>query len=220
MTNLCVQHVAKSFSKQLQLGSIVGNLEWTFDVPTGTLSFGNVHNWNAEILGTESHQANTWLWAWANTGSNLPPALIQASLQMKQLGEQQQIPELTEPQVPLTEKVNGHVLSMITSGVCDADAYYCGPYDGGAAFVLIKDPLFPHSTEPPLSQLVRAFPQAISAFAIPDHRLALTSYLDQFGIAYTIDGHTVAVTENGGTVMTATFDEHRRLTNLEAKLGG
>ena len=152
-----------------------------FDVPTGTLSFGTTHRWHAQILGTESHETNTWLWAWANTGSNLPFALIQASLQMKQLGEQQQIPELTEPQIPLTDEINGHVLSMIASGVCDADAYYRGPYDGGAAFLLIKDAKFPPSKEPPLARLAHFFPQAISAFSIPDHRLALTSYLDQYG---------------------------------------
>ena len=34
---------------------------------------------------------------------------------------------------------------MIASGVCDADAYYRGPYEGGAAFLLIKDERFPRS---------------------------------------------------------------------------
>ena len=83
LTQRLVSGAIVAFKQQLHLGDLVGDLPWAFDVPTGTLSFGDLH-WHAQILGTESHQTNTWLWAWANTGSNLPPALIQASLQMKQ----------------------------------------------------------------------------------------------------------------------------------------
>jgi hypothetical protein len=153
MMDLCVRHVVASFVKQVQLSAILRILDqWTFDVTTGTLSVGKDLHWHAEILGTESHETNTWLWAWANTGSNLPSALTQASLQMKRLGEEQTIPELTQPQLPLTADINGHVLSMIASGVCDGDAYYRGPYDGGAAFLLIKDDKFPRSQEHPLGK--------------------------------------------------------------------
>ena len=152
---LLTEYVVKSFSMQLHLIELVGHKGWKLSVPTGTLSFGLGVHWNAQILGTESNETNTWLWAWANTASNLPPALIQASLQMKRLGEEQNIPELTQPQIPLTVEINGHVLSMIASGVCGADAYYRGPYDGGAAFLLIKDEKFPRNQEPPLSASCR-----------------------------------------------------------------
>jgi hypothetical protein len=97
----------------------------------------------------------------------------------------------------LSKDVNGHVLAMIASGVCEADAYYRGPYEGGAAFLLIKDAAFPRRRESPLARLGHVFPQAIAAFAIADHRLALTSYLDQAGIAYQSDGDAVVVREAG-----------------------
>ena len=209
-----------TFAKQLHLNHLVGRFTWHFDVRAGILSFGKHYHWHAQILGTESNETNTWLWAWANTGSKLPPALVQASLRMKHFGEQQQIPELTEPQIPLTDDINGHVLSMIASGVCDADAYYRGPYDGGAALLLIKDEKFPRSKESPLARLPHIFPQAISAFAIPDHRLALTRYLDQCGIVYTSEGNAITVREKENAVLTATFDEQKRLINLDARLGG
>jgi hypothetical protein len=51
-------------------------------------------------------------------------------------------------------------------------------------FLLIKDAAIPRSRESPLARLGHVFPQAIAASAIADHRLALTSYLDQAGIAY------------------------------------
>jgi hypothetical protein len=218
--SLVVRHLLSSCNKQLHLSSLVGTLPWRFDVPTGTLSFGNDLHWHAQILGTESHETNTWLWAWANTGSNLPPALIQASLQMKWLSQEQNVPELTQPQLPLSQVINGHVLAMIASGICDADAYYRGPYEGGAAFLLIKDEKFPRSKEPPLARLAHVFPQAISAFVIPDHRLALTSYLDQHGIDYTSEGRTIVVKEGKNPVLTARFDEQNRVAKLDVALGG
>lgn len=219
-SSLFARHLLSSFLKQFHLSDLIGESAWRFDVPTGTLSFGDDIHWHAEILGTESEETQTWLWAWANTGSNLPAALVQASLEMKKLGEQHQIPELTEPQSALTEDVNGHVLSMIANGVCDADAYYRGPYDGGAVFLLIKDAKFPQPQESPLSRLATVFPQAISTFSIADHRLALTSYLDGAGIAHVNEGNVVIVKEGKETILTATFDKQNRLANLEAMLKG
>jgi len=219
-SSLFTRYVLSSFLKQFHLCDLVGESAWRFDVPTGTLSFGDDIHWHAEILGTESDETQTWLWAWANTGSNLPAALVQASPEMKDLGEEQQIPELTEPQPALTEDVNGHVLSLIASGVCDADAYYRGPYDGGAVFLLIKDAKFPRSNESPLARLATVFPQAISTFSIADHRLALKSYLDGAGIAHVKEGNAVIVKEGRETVLMATFDKQNRLTNLEATLKG
>lgn len=218
-STLFTDNVLGSFIKQFHLADLVGDSAWGYDVKSGTLSFGKIH-WQAEILGTESVETQTWLWAWANTGSNLPPAIVQASLQMKGLGQRHRIEELTEPQPELTEDLNGHTLSLIASGVCDADAYYRGPYDGGAAFLLIKDQQFPSSNESPLLRLSTVFPQVISTFSIADHHLALTSYLDKAGIAYTNEDGDVKVKEGGETVLTATFDNLRRLTNLNATIKG
>jgi hypothetical protein len=109
-------------AKQLHLGELVGKSRWAFD-STGILSFGNNHHWHAQILGTESYETNTWLWAWANTGSNLPPAVVQSSLQMKRLGEEQSIPELIQPQLPLSADINGQADNRIK------DALANGPVD-------------------------------------------------------------------------------------------
>ena len=98
--------------------------------------------------------------------------------------------------------------------------YYRGPYEGGAAFLLIKDAAFPRSRESPLARLGHIFPQAITAFAIADHRLALTSYLDQFGIAYQCVGDAVVVREAGDVVLSAAFDAQRWLVQLEGVLRG
>jgi hypothetical protein len=60
--------------------------------------------------------------------------------------------------------------------------------------------------------------QAIASLDIPDHRLALAGYLDHYNLAHEQDGDRFVVRENGEPVLTATFDEHNRLTNLEVTL--
>lgn len=206
-----------SVARQLHLSRLTGLSGWHFDLPTGMLSFGERHRWRTQLLGTESGACNSWLWAWANTESNIPAHLLVASLALRAYGEQHSIPELTTPQLPL-DQVDGHTLALLASGICEANAYYRCPYEGGALFVLIMDENFPKCTDPPLQRIATVFPQAIASLDIPDHKLALAGYLDHYGLSHEQDGDKLVVKESGEPVLTATFDELNRLTNLEVKL--
>jgi len=213
------RHVAFSFDKQLQLADLIGDRNWSFNKPTGLLSFGDRYQWHVQILGTEAYDRNTWLWAWANPASNIPPAQLDASLTMKALGEEQTIPEIMTPVLPLGE-INGHMLCLIASGVCKANAYYRGPYSGGAAFFLIQDENFPKRDIVPLARIVSVFPQVISALEIQNHKLAFLEYLVDYGLAGEDEGDKVLIKEGGKITLTATFDEQNRLTKLEGTAGG
>ncbi len=217
--SLFLPHVIEAFDRQLHLADLVGQLDWRFDMASGRLSFGNRFVWRAQVLGTESDSTGTWLWSWANAASDIPDNLLQASLSMKAFGEQHEIPELTAPEVPL-DAIDGHSLALIVSGICRANAYYRGPYDGGAVFLLIQDDSFPCNTEPPLARIATVFPQAISALEIPNHRLAFLSYLASYDILGRSDGKNVVVEEDSKANLTATFDEQDRLIKLEAHLMG
>jgi len=177
------------------------------------------YRWHAQVLGTESEATRTWLWAWANEGSNIPAPLLQASLQLKALGEAQEILELAQPQLPLGE-VNGHFFLMIASGVCQANAYFRAPYEGGAAFLLIKDETFPKHADPPLQRIATIFPQAIASIEIPDHKLALMGHLEYYGLPYKDLGSEIVVMEGSERLLTATFDYDHRLTQLEVVVQG
>ncbi|MBN9121109.1 MAG: hypothetical protein J0I06_18475 [Planctomycetes bacterium] len=48
--------------------------------------------------------------------------------------------------------------------------------------------------------------------------LALAGYLEHCNLAHKQDGDRIVVEENGEAVLTATFDDQNRLTNLEVKL--
>ena len=210
-------HAAASFDKQLHLAELVEGLDWHLDLATGILSFGDRYAWQVQLLGTESEETQTWLWAWANEASNIPPSLLQAALQLKALGEEQQIPELATPMFPL-DGIDGHFLAMLASGVCQADAYYRCPYDGGAAFLLIQDENFPKNTEPPLQRIASVFPQAIASIEIANHRQALAGYLEHYGLVGETEGDTLVVKEDGEAVLTAAFDEQDRLAKLDVSI--
>nr|WP_162660490.1 DUF6882 domain-containing protein [Tuwongella immobilis] len=201
----------------MQLADLLESEPWHLNVYAGFLSFDNRYRWHVQLLGTESLASGSWLWAWANTESKIPGHLLVASLALKAYGEQHGIPELTTPQLPL-DQINGNTIGLLASSICEANAFYRCPYEGGALYVLIMDESFPKCTEPPLHQLATVFPQAIASLEIPDHRLALIGYLDHYELGYEQDGEKVVVRENGEPVLTATFDEQNRLTNLEATI--
>ena len=142
-----LSHCIVSYDKQDRLADLIGQDAWQFEVGSGLLSFGNQYHWQTQLLGTESEASRTWLWAWANVESNIPDHLLAVSLALKAHGEQYGIPELTEPQVSL-DQIDGHTLALFASGICEANAYYRCPYEGGALFVMIVDENFPKCTEP------------------------------------------------------------------------
>ena len=94
------RYLATSFDKQLYLAELVEGLDWHLDLATGILSFGDRYAWRVQLLGTEAEETHTWLWAWANEASNIPPSLLQSASQMKALGEEHHIAEIHDAHVP------------------------------------------------------------------------------------------------------------------------
>jgi len=60
-------HAASVLERQLRLGTLIGDQhQWTFDMASGRLQFNEQHSFPVQLLGSESEESNTWLWAWAN----------------------------------------------------------------------------------------------------------------------------------------------------------
>ncbi len=211
-------HSPFAFDRQLLLADLLGDLPWSYDLQTGILSFGDEYQWKAEVLGTESDETCTWLWAWANEGSNIPEQKQAASLKLKALGEEHGIAELTEPMVPL-DHADGHAFASIAVGEGLGKAYYRGPYEGGAAFLLITDDQLQFKVDEPLQRVFTVFPQVISALELPNHREALRGYLEHYGFEPEYQNETLVLHDDGTVVLQAQFDGDGRLTKLEGTLG-
>ncbi len=212
--DLFLRYVAAAWDKQMALGDIIDARDWQFDMSAGILSFGDDLRYRIQIIGTESTLSHTWLWAWANDASGIPSTLLQAARQLKALGEQIRVAELTRPRLSLSDSLNGHVLSMIASGVCEARAYYRCPYDNGAAFVLIDDPAFTTPVYNPTQRVSTQFPQLISNIPIDNHRMAFIHYLAFYNLKADITPETVTGQAADGQIITAAFDSDNRLHHL------
>jgi hypothetical protein len=211
-TDLLEQHGALSHEKQLALGDLIGELDWLVDMKRGTISFGEEFEFPAQVLGTEAEDAGTWLWAWANEASNIPPALLKCSETLREFGAQDSISELYTPELSL-EQVQGHLLALVAVGVCEASAYYRGPYPGGAAFVLINSSQVKVSEPPDLLRMVNTFVQFIG-YAPVDHKRAFTAYAQSRGFKLEDTEEGVTARTAAGQELNARFDKLGRLANL------
>ncbi|WP_344971213.1 DUF6882 domain-containing protein [Streptosporangium fragile] len=207
--------IGPSLARQLALGDLIGPLHWQVDVPTGTITFGEEFRFPIQILGTESERDHTWLWAWANTRSNLPPGLLRAATWLREYGREHRIPELTEAEVSL-DAVDGHLLSMLAAGLTGR-CYYRGPHRGGAVFMLLED--VPDSVLAPArpERVVTVLPQAIGMYET-DHRTLVESFLTQQG--WQVETAATAVTgrHSGGSELYVKFDDLGRIIDMEAEL--
>lgn len=214
------QHVAAAFERQLRLGDVLGDRAWNFDMRAGTVSFakegffGKTLPFAAQILGTESESSSTWLWAWANARSEIPEGLLRTALRLRELGEAQGIPELVREKLPL-EELDGHQVGLVASGLHGKGAYYRCPYDGGAMFVQFPDAVLP-KVEYPGIRVAAVFPQVLDVFEqLTDHRSALRGLLLALDFTLSEDTGTRLVGTVGKATVTATFDGHGRMTELE-----
>lgn len=215
--HLFLKHVAASFDKQLALGDIIGSQDWTFSMDTGLLGFGSQYRFKAQVIGSEATYDNTWLWGWANEASGIPANLLRAGQELRAFGQQNGIQQLTQPGFSINQELNGHILSMIASGLCNGSAYYRGPYDGGALFLLIRDENFPRSTVIPAVRISTIFPQLISAMPIPDHRTAFIAYLQYYGARLKEEPETITAKFDNGDLLQARFLKDNRLEDIRVK---
>jgi hypothetical protein len=209
------RHVASSFDKQMFLFDLVGNKPWKYETESGMLRFGDEIAWHAQVLGTQSDLSKTWLWSWANDKSNLPDKALTFAKAMRNIGEARKIPELLKPQYEVTPQLQGHDLAIVAAGVCGAKAYYRGPFEGGAIYLLIDDEEFPPNIVDPAPRMAMTFIQMVSAYRCT-HAKALAGYASHYGMQHRQEEpNKMSIYSEGKRVLWAEFDDKGRITQLQ-----
>ncbi|NJM40525.1 MAG: hypothetical protein HC853_07035 [Anaerolineae bacterium] len=128
LTRLFLQHGAASYDKQLYLQAMLGKARWSFALEEGVLAFAQPHQellqLNVQLLGTESAETHTWLWAWANQDSEIPKRLLKSAQDLRAFGEREGLPDFYTPQLPLSSKINGGRMAAIACGVARAACFF------------------------------------------------------------------------------------------------
>lgn len=201
--------------KQLDFADLIGENNWNISMDSGTISFGDNLVFPIQVLGTYSHSAQTWLWAWANTQSNISEHLLQQALQLKKYGEDNQMDLLQNSTFDFS--VNElHVMGIIAAGFFNDDAYYIADYGQGAMLVSLKDDKIKKARKDHHSRIAFVFPQLISNFEV-NHKNAFKAYLTAKGYQITETSNAIIGTKNTDSI-TGEFDDLSRLTTLKGDI--
>lgn len=202
-----------AFDRQLAFAELVGDRDWQLDQDAGVLRLGPDLVLPAQILGSQSDKAGTWLWAWANP--SVDDRLTAMARSVRALGGDRAVAVLTDSQVDLARIGDAHLLALAAAGLVDADAYYRCPYPGGAAFVFVDLA----DGRPGVDLGAGARAEAVIGRAIVDvpqlvSRRSVERYLDHLGAR--VSRHDDAIFIDPG--LTIRFDALGRLTSIEHTL--
>lgn len=211
------KHIMISLSRQMALNDFLGDGNWQVDIPSGTLSIADRGEFAMQVLGTQSDQSNTWLWAWANEQSNLPAPILKTVNRIRAEGETKGIAELTEATFSL-DTIDAHQIAIVCTALAGVDCYYVAGYEGGALFTLI-DGVPDSVNHVPLERINTVIMEVLNQFAV-NHRIACTAYFEQQGLQLTQNGDTLIAERPGQGRLELTFSSQGRLENLSGQLNG
>lgn len=229
--SLYQRHLLASFEKQVRLERwLPETANWQLNLAGGQLLFregcdfadeadeADEDAWSCQILGTEDEKTNTWLWAWDNRASNIPPALLTDAARLRQFGQEQNLTEFAQPIVAL-DGLDGHGLCLIGSAVCPFDAYFRAPFAGGAVFLSLHDPRLRLEHRPAIERALLVISRAVALLPLPNPRLAIWEYLAFLGLTIHERQQALVVTEEGTPVLRIDFDEHGRVVKINTLVG-
>jgi hypothetical protein len=215
---LLEQHAGVVFERQRKLAALLGERNWQVDIPSGRIRFEGEGlepiECEIQLLGSESFESHTWLWAWANKQSNLPLKLLRSALEVQEFGTMQRVDLLTEPSFVL-EHHSAHEVSMVACGICHADAYYRGDYGAGALYCALR---FPQVREQPAItalELTMLMSQLVAGVRV-NHKRTFLHYVRLKSLHPVEDGETVTVPFPDGARVNASFDDLGRLTEIRS----
>lgn len=211
LTKYLEQFALTSLEKQDKFALLLDDNLYDLDLEAGKLRFPNNLDLSLQVLGTESDNTLSWLWAWADEQTEeIPVNLLQASRELRDWGSHKAVREFRDPSIDL-DRADGHVFSMIASEICRASCYYRDAYDGGSAFILLFDPMIDAQPSFDRSRLSRRFLDLISRYEL-NHRNALLSYLRIKDLSPAETRSSITCKLDTGERLSAEFDDAGKLT--------
>ncbi len=212
------RYALSSREKQEKFLRLVGEHSLELDLDAGIARFTDNHAFAFQVLGTDSENTLSWLWAWADEQSEMPAKLTKASLAMKVWLETKGLQEYAQPSLDL-DKADGTILSLIATEVCEAGCFYRDPYEGGAVFLLLYGREIAQQAPFDRRELVRSLDDLIERYDF-NHRRALLSYFGASGIAAAETKDAVSADLPSGERLIAEFDDKGRLTSINGERRG
>ncbi|WP_295615892.1 DUF6882 domain-containing protein [Chamaesiphon sp. GL140_3_metabinner_50] len=214
-TKLLSQHVGTAFARQLQFGQFIGDRNFNVNIKQGVVTFGGDLQYPIQLLGTEAEEDNSWLWAWANEGSNFSVNILQSCVALRNFGDRHNIEEFTNRSFSL-DVADGHSIALAASGLNDNCCYYRAPYSGGALFFLVlnvPNEVFPYVDA---AQAIEVITDVISNIDV-DHWIMCESFLNSQGFTIELSEEKINAIHNNDTIKIM-FDSQKRISEIGGSL--
>jgi hypothetical protein len=223
-SDLFHRHIAASLDKQLAFNDLKQRWQdFSCDMQRGKLILSKNANatdlaFDIQILGSEGSD-DTWQWIWHSPGA-FPARLQEVAQAMRTLGQQDSIPEFTEPivQIQRNSFLTGSAIAAVACCMHNAFAYVPLPYQNGNAFVLVQTQMNLSKYDNPITRMATVFPQLTTGnWAIPDFRRAFEGYCAYYSLEFLREDNNVVAHHPQYGSITAHFNDYNRLLNIEAK---
>lgn len=202
-----------ALEKEDKLLRLVGEHFFELDLDAGLARFGSDLAFPCQVLGTQSDNTLSWLWAWSEAQEDIPEGMIRAALEMRDWGLREMVPEATEPAVDL-DRADGRMLAMIAAEVCRASCFYRDAYEGGALFLLLSGSAIDGQPSLDAQQLSRHL-RTLSQEHEINPRQALLAYLRARGLSVEERDASVTCRLGNGEQFLMEFDDQGRLLDQE-----
>lgn len=204
-----------SLEKQAKFERLIGEHFAEFDLDAGILKINNDLALPYQVLGTQSDNSLSWLWAWSEEHAEFQPEQLIAAMQLKEWGSENDLEEFSMPAVDI-ERADGMMLSLIAAEVCKASCYYRDAYEGGSVFVLLAGAGIDRQPPFELTGFLRAFTELVSRYDL-NHRNVLRSYFPMKGLSFVEDGDMITGKLESGEELRMTFDGSGNLMTLNGE---
>ena len=213
--DLIEQYIGLAFEKQMDLEDIIYGKPWQIDMAKQQLVFGDDLYCSFQLLGTFSHSSETWLWAWGNEQSQLPKNIIEQSLELKKIGEKNNIELLKFPKFDATED-DLHLFGIIASGMFNSSGYYVADYGQGTLVLTFNNEDIEqiHKKNDTHNRVASVIPQLIANYDV-NHYAAIKHYLLAKNYQITFDDGLKLIATKGENQISAEFDNSSRLIGLK-----
>ena len=191
---------------------VVKNRDWNVDFDKGIIAFGN-DEYPLQFLGSEANSSNTWLWAWENI-NGFDDKIISLAREIKGKGEKLNLEALTTAEIDISDKLNGHTLSIVACGLADKNyCYYYGSHSGGAilvAFDGVDEKVFTPVDAKDFADIVV---RCIQQFPL-NHKLFIESFLEWNKTKYKWKENTLIVDFENSQKLEIDFEEKSELARI------
>lgn len=209
-----VEHVLAGRARARMLEELREGKPWNVDLERGELRLGDT-TFRAQVLGTFSQQSETFLWAWANPGSDKWTSSLTIANAMRGRAAQPGQAVYAEAKVA-SGWVNPNELAYVCGELSGGYPVFVGGYDGGAAFMLLT------SLRLDFQQLSLAYVPGIlldlPSFTMGNPRLCARRFAERLGLAVTESHSSMTGTRSDGAIL-VDYDSEDRIVgaSLTAK---